>query len=81
MVSSVAVAGRFPLGLEGAACGLMAVSIWAGWSVMTRLAVTTGLDAWDIPALCFGVAGLLMLPVVIQRGLVSGGSDCQPRAP
>ena len=47
----------------------MAVSIWAGWSVMTRLAVTTGLDAWDIPALRFGVAGLLVLPVVIQRGL------------
>jgi drug/metabolite transporter (DMT)-like permease len=36
---------------------------------MTRLAVTTGLDAWDIPALRFGVAGLLLLPVVIRRGL------------
>jgi len=36
---------------------------------MTRLAVTTGLDAWDIPALRFGVAGLLMLPIVIQHGL------------
>jgi drug/metabolite transporter (DMT)-like permease len=36
---------------------------------MTRLAVTTSLDAWDIPALRFGVAGLLLLPVVIQRGI------------
>jgi drug/metabolite transporter (DMT)-like permease len=36
---------------------------------MTRLAVTTSLDAWDIPALRFGVAGLLLLPVVIRRGL------------
>jgi drug/metabolite transporter (DMT)-like permease len=36
---------------------------------MTRLAVTTGLDAWDIPALRFTVAGLLLLPIVIRRGL------------
>jgi drug/metabolite transporter (DMT)-like permease len=36
---------------------------------MTRLAVTTGLDAWDIPALRFAVAGLLLLPIVIRRGL------------
>jgi drug/metabolite transporter (DMT)-like permease len=36
---------------------------------MTRLAVTTSLDAWDIPALRFGVAGLLLLPVVIRHGL------------
>jgi drug/metabolite transporter (DMT)-like permease len=45
--------------LRGALFGFAAVSIWAGWSAMTRLAVTTSLDAWDIPALRFGVAGLL----------------------
>lgn len=55
--------------LRGAVFGLAAVSIWAGWSAMTRLAVTTSLDAWDIPALRFGVAGLLLLPIVIRRGL------------
>lgn len=55
--------------LTGAFCGIAAVSIWAGWSVMTRLAVTTSLDVWDIPALRFGVAGLLLLPIVIRRGL------------
>ena len=55
--------------LRGAVFGLAAVSIWAGWSVMTRLAVITSLDAWDIPALRFGVAGLLLLPIVIRRGL------------
>jgi drug/metabolite transporter (DMT)-like permease len=48
--------------LRGAVFGLAAVSIWAGWSAMTRLAVITNLDAWDIPALRFGVAGLLLLP-------------------
>src|SRR5215472_18182822 len=55
--------------LKGAAFGLATVSIWAGWSVVTRLAVTTSLDAWDIAALRFGVAGLLLSPVVIRRGL------------
>jgi len=29
----------------------------------------TGLDAWDIAALRFGVAGLLLLPVLVRRGL------------
>ena len=55
--------------LRGAVFGLAGVSIWAGWSAITRLAVTTNLDAWDIPALRFGVAGLLLLPIVIRRGL------------
>jgi drug/metabolite transporter (DMT)-like permease len=55
--------------LKGALFGFAAASIWAGWSAMTRLAVTTNLDAWDIPALRFGLAGLLLLPVVIRRGL------------
>jgi hypothetical protein len=39
--------------LKGAVAGLAAVSIWTGWSVMTRLAVTTDLDPWDITALRF----------------------------
>jgi drug/metabolite transporter (DMT)-like permease len=36
---------------------------------MTRLAVTTSLDAWDIPALRFGVAGLLLSPILMRRGI------------
>jgi drug/metabolite transporter (DMT)-like permease len=55
--------------LRGAVFGLAAVSIWAGWSAITRLAVITNLDAWDIPVPRFGVAGLLLLPIVIRRGL------------
>jgi drug/metabolite transporter (DMT)-like permease len=55
--------------LKGALFGFAAIAIWAGWSAMTRLAVTTSLDAWDIPVLRFGVAGLLLLPIVIRRGL------------
>jgi drug/metabolite transporter (DMT)-like permease len=55
--------------LKGAVYGVAAVAIWAGWSVMTRLAVTTSLDAWDITALRYGVAGLILVPVLLQRGL------------
>ena len=55
--------------LKGAVFGFAAVSIWASWSVITRLAVTTSLEAWDIVALRFGVAGLLLAPVLMQRGL------------
>jgi drug/metabolite transporter (DMT)-like permease len=55
--------------LNGAMAGFAAVSIWASWSVVTRLAVTTHLDAWDITALRFGVAGTLLSPVLVFRGL------------
>jgi drug/metabolite transporter (DMT)-like permease len=58
-----------PSYLKGAVYGFAAVSIWASWSAMTRLAVTTNLDAWDIPALRFGAAGLLLSPIVVRRGL------------
>jgi drug/metabolite transporter (DMT)-like permease len=61
--------------LKGAVFGFVAVSIWASWSVITRLAVTTSLDAWDIVALRFGVAGLLLSPVLVQRGLALDGLD------
>src|SRR5437667_7131571 len=55
--------------LKGAAFGVAAISIWASWSAVTRLAVTTSLDAWDVAALRFGVACILLSPVVVQRGL------------
>jgi drug/metabolite transporter (DMT)-like permease len=55
--------------LKGAVSVLAAVSIWASWSAVTRLAVTASLGAWDIVALRFGVAGLLLAPVLARRGL------------
>jgi drug/metabolite transporter (DMT)-like permease len=55
--------------LKGAVFGFAAASIWASWSVITRLAITTSLDAWDIAALRFGVAGLLLSLVLVRRGL------------
>jgi drug/metabolite transporter (DMT)-like permease len=55
--------------LRGALCGLAAVSIWSGWIVVARLGLRTSLTPWDIAALRFGVAGLLLLPYVVSKGL------------
>jgi drug/metabolite transporter (DMT)-like permease len=55
--------------LLGAACGVAAVSIWAGWIVIARQGLRSSLTPWDIAALRFGVAGVLLLPIVLRKGL------------
>jgi drug/metabolite transporter (DMT)-like permease len=55
--------------VQGALCGLAAVSIWSGWIVVARLGLRTSLTPWDIAALRFGVAGILLLPYVLKNGL------------
>jgi drug/metabolite transporter (DMT)-like permease len=47
---------------------LLAVAIWSGWMVVTRVAVTSTLSAEDLAALRFSSAGLLLLPIVWRRG-------------
>lgn len=54
--------------LQGAAWGLFAISIWVGWILLTRYGVTTSLSPYDITALRFACAGILLAPVVYQRG-------------
>ena len=54
--------------LNGAAWGLFAISIWVGWILLTRYGVTTSLSAYDIGALRFTFAGLLLAPIVIRDG-------------
>ncbi len=58
--------------LHGAAWGLFAISIWVGWILLTRYGVTTTLSPYDITALRFGTAGILLAPVVYNRGLGLG---------
>jgi drug/metabolite transporter (DMT)-like permease len=48
--------------LRGALYATAAVSIWAGWVVAARLGVKTSLTPWDITAIRFSVAGLILLP-------------------
>src|SRR6187402_3951897 len=69
-MADVTVGGRTPAEyLRGALYGLGAVSIWSGWIVVARLGLRTSLTPWDIAALRFGVAGLLLLPYVFRKGL------------
>jgi drug/metabolite transporter (DMT)-like permease len=54
---------------RGAFYGLAAVSIWSGWIVLARLGLRSSLTPWDIAALRFGLAGLLLLPYVLHKGV------------
>jgi drug/metabolite transporter (DMT)-like permease len=54
---------------RGALYGLAAVSIWAGFIVVARLGLRTDLTPWDIAAIRFCVAGSLLLPYAIHKGL------------
>ncbi len=54
---------------RGALFGLAAVSIWSGGIVAVGLGLRTSLTPWDIAAVRFAVAGLLLLPYVLSKGL------------
>ncbi|TWB75255.1 threonine/homoserine efflux transporter RhtA [Nitrospirillum amazonense] len=56
-------------GLRGAFWGLLAVAVWAGSFVITRMGVKAGLNAFDLVALRFATAGALMVPILRRRGL------------
>jgi drug/metabolite transporter (DMT)-like permease len=55
--------------LRGALYGLSAVCIWAAFIVVSRLGVRTSLTPWDVAAIRFAVAGILLLPYLLRRGL------------
>ena len=55
--------------VRGAACGLAAVSIWAGNIVVAGLGLRSNLTPWDISAIRFCVAGVLLLPYLARDGL------------
>jgi drug/metabolite transporter (DMT)-like permease len=54
---------------KGIAWALLAVTIWAGWFVATRIAVGPGgvLGASDLVAIRAGIGGLVLLPVFVAR--------------
>ena len=53
--------------IAGIAAALLAVSVWGGWIPVTRLGLTTQLRPEDVVALRFGVAGLLLAPLLALR--------------
>jgi drug/metabolite transporter (DMT)-like permease len=55
--------------IRGSLYGIAAVGIWASWIVAVRLGIRTSLTPWDITAIRFGVAGLILLPYLLKKGL------------
>jgi drug/metabolite transporter (DMT)-like permease len=56
--------------LAGAAYGTSASLIWAGFPAVTKLAMAShSLTAFDVTALRFGVAGLILAPIFLRRGI------------
>ncbi|MEO1569555.1 MAG: DMT family transporter [Pseudomonadota bacterium] len=55
--------------LSGLVWAVVAITVWSGSLVMLRLGVTTGLNAYDLTMLRFGVAALILAPVALRRGL------------
>ncbi|KZL20132.1 EamA-like transporter family protein [Pseudovibrio axinellae] len=54
--------------IQGTFWALTAVLIWAGSLVLMRLGVTTSLNAYDLTALRFGTAAMLLIPVILKHG-------------
>ncbi len=55
--------------MRGALFGLAAVSIWAGNIVVAGLGLRSSLTPWDITAIRFAVAGLVLVPYLWRAGL------------
>jgi len=55
--------------VRGSLYGIAAVAIWASWIVAVRFGIRTSLKPWDITAIRFGVAGLILLPYLLKKGL------------
>ncbi len=55
--------------IRGALYGLAAVCIWAAFIVVSRLGVRTSLTPWDVAAIRFATAGVLLLPYLLRKGM------------
>jgi drug/metabolite transporter (DMT)-like permease len=55
--------------IRGGLYGLAAVCIWAAFIVVSRLGVRTSLTPWDVAAIRFATAGVLLLPYLTKKGL------------
>ena len=63
--------------LMGWLLACVVLCIWSGWIIVARLGATRSLSVWDITALRFGTAGILILPWALKWGL---GGLSLPRA-
>jgi drug/metabolite transporter (DMT)-like permease len=54
------------------AAGVVATLLYGGQFVVSRWSIQRTLSMWDLAALRFATAGLLLLPVVLRHGLAGG---------
>ena len=57
----------------GVACAVLVVAAWSGFILLSRAGTLSGMQAFDLVALRFGVAALVMLPVFFYKGRGFGG--------
>lgn len=57
-----------PVRTQGVLYILFAVLVWSGWMIVSSYGVRGSLTAYDITALRFGTAGLILLPVLMKKG-------------
>jgi drug/metabolite transporter (DMT)-like permease len=62
--------------VHGALFGLAAVSIWSGNIVVAGVGLRSNLTPWDISAIRFSVAGIVLLPYLVRRGLAFDSLGC-----
>jgi drug/metabolite transporter (DMT)-like permease len=60
---------RLSTSITGLLCGLIAVALFSGFTLVSRIGLTSLLKPWDLAALRFGIGGLLLLPVLVHHGL------------
>ncbi len=53
----------------GALCGIVVIVLFSGFTLVSRLGLSSSLTLPDIAALRFGIAGVLLLPVLLHHGL------------
>lgn len=58
--------------LQGIAFVMFSVLVWSGWMVFSSHGVRGTLTAYDLTALRFGTAALVMLPILIKKGFRVG---------
>ena len=56
----------------GIACAIFSVLVWSGWMVLSSYSVRGHLNPYDITALRFATAGLILLPLALRRGIRIG---------
>ena len=56
---------------RGTIYGLAAACIWASFIAVSRLGVRTSLTPWDIAAIRFTVAGIILLPCLMRKGMAA----------